>query len=255
MGALSILVADPVAAARLGVAMGQGTQVASHDSWLDFMERVSELKPDALILDPLHPEGPNELGVALEAAGTHGFGVVVCTTGDQRVRELYDLGASGVGGVIMCPETANRAMVRKEVERAISAATTSEVLALLPDTMSPLARATIRWSIRNATEGASVAGLSHELGWSRETARKRLRDVGLPSPKRILMWGRLFFAAQHLSRSNQSIEKLAHRLGYASRSSLTRMVARELGAPPMALTGDRALRRAVRRFRREVSLG
>ena len=236
MGVLSLVVADPVASARLTNALSQSYRLVFHDSWSDFERRRRSLRPHALIVDVHHPAGPGTLDHLIDVARDGGFGVVICSSFEGREDRLLALGAAGVGGVILPLEAHKRGQVRSEVERAVARAVADEAMAALPATIPASARTALRWAIRHATEGASVTGLAAEIGVSPDSLRRVFQRAGTPSPKRTLMWGRLFFAARELAWSAKpSVERLAIRLGYASRSGLTRMMSRELGAPPRVL--------------------
>jgi len=253
MGVLSLVVADPVASARLTNALSQSYRLVFHDSWSDFEGRRRSLDPHAVIVDILDPAGPHTIDHLMDVSRDGGFGVVICSSFDGKEDRFLALGAAGVGGIILPREIHDRAQVRGEVERAIARAVSDDAVAVLPSGIPAMARSALRWSIRHATEGASVAGLAAELGCSPGALRRSFQQAGLPSAKRTLMWGRLFFAARELARGTPSVERLAHRLGYASRSGLTRMMSRELGAPPRVLRRRDVWREAVDAYARETS--
>jgi AraC-like DNA-binding protein len=62
--------------------------------------------------------------------------------------------------------------------------------------------------------------------------QRTLRRADLPTPSRILLWGRLLSAAHLLDRDEVSVDRVAHHLGYAAGSSLARALRRETGLPP-----------------------
>lgn len=252
MGVLSLIVADSVTTARLTNAVGKAFRVVSHDGWRDFQSSLEAVMPAAVIVDIDHPSGPDSVGHLMNASRAGGFGVVVCSSFEGRELALYELGVAGVGGFILSSEAANRAVVRSNIERAVSLSVAERLAADLPAWIPPLGRTALRWSVQHATESPSVAKLAVEVGHSAGSLRKTLLRRGLPSPKRTLMWGRLFFAARELARSTPSVESLAHRLGYASRSGLTRMMKRELGAPPRVLRGRDVWQRAVSTYLAEL---
>ncbi len=252
MGVLSLIVADSVTSSRLTNAVGKAFRIVSHDGWSDFERSLESVRPAAVIVDIDHPGGPRSIEQLVAASRAGGFGVVVCSAFEGREHALYDLGAAGVGGVIMASEAANRTAVRVSVERAVSLSVAEGLVAELPSWVPCLGRLALRWSVHHATERPTVAKLASEIGHSAVSLRKTLLHEGLPSPKRTLMWGRLFFAARELARSTPSVEGLAHRLGYASRSGLTRMMTRELGVPPRVLRRRDAWQHALTTYLAEL---
>lgn len=253
MGVLSLVVADPVASARLTNALSQSYDLVLHDSWFDFERQRRSLDSRAVIVDIHHPAGPRSVDHLMDVSRDGAFGVVICSSFDGEEDHFLALGAAGVGGILLPREIHNRAQVRGEVERAIARAVADEAVSVLPPRIPHSARTALGWSIRNATDGASVDGLAAEMGCSPGSLRKSFQRDGLPSPKRTLMWGRLLFAARELARGNPSVESLAHRLGYASRSGLTRMMSRELGAPPRVLRRGDVWQEAVAAYTGELS--
>ena len=253
MGVLSIVVPDALVRARLARSLRPAYRLVFHDGWKQFERALMEVEPVATVVDLFHPQGPRSEARLMAAARECGFGVVICSSFIGREDRLYALGVAGIGSVILEAEAGRRSVVRSAVEKAIARSIADGAAAALADSVPEEARTTLHWAVLHATEEPGVKALAAETGCSPESLRDGHRALGLPPPKRFLLWGRLLFAARSLARADASIETLAHRLGYASRSGLTRMMTRELGAPPRALRRQDVWGQAIAVLTRELT--
>ncbi|MBW3536123.1 MAG: AraC family transcriptional regulator, partial [Gemmatimonadetes bacterium] len=139
-------------------------------------------------------------------------------------------------GVLPVETSPGPAHIRREVERALARALAVRVTETLEGRLSELGRDALRWSIIHATESPTVEDLAMAIGRTPAAFARDLRERHLPPPRRILLWGRLFQGAHLMTRGDRSVEAVALRLGYSSRTALSRAFRRETGLPPTEVT-------------------
>ncbi len=101
-----------------------------------------------------------------------------------------------------------------------------------------------------APRGSTVGEIAAAVGLERRTLERRLGEVGLPPPGRLIMWCRFLHAARLLEDPARSVENVAFALGFGSASALstafkryTDLRATELRASaPVRTLADRFLR-------------
>jgi AraC-like DNA-binding protein len=147
--------------------------------------------------------------------------------------ELFRLGRQGVDGVVLLGLGALEGTLVETVERGLARSTARRVTSRLEGRAPPLLIEALAYAVEHAHRDPGPADLARATAARNVTAyRRELRRAGLPSPSRILLWGRLFRAAHLLDRSDQAVDAVAHGLGYAAASSLARALRRETGFPP-----------------------
>lgn len=98
-----------------------------------------------------------------------------------------------------------------------------------------------------------MAQLADALALTPAVLARELHEWRLPSPARLILWGRLFRAARLLANPERSVEDTAYRLGYSSASALRRALRRETGLASTELRRQSALTCALDGFlRREA---
>jgi AraC-like DNA-binding protein len=146
--------------------------------------------------------------------------------------ELFRLGRLGVDGVVFVGNPDLERSLRDAVERGLSRGTARRVVARLDGRVPTELVALLSWAVEHAHLGPDTADLAGSTDRSRRSLQRTLRRADLPTPSRILLWGRLLSAAHLLDRDQVSVDRVAHYLGYAAGSSLARALRRETGLPP-----------------------
>jgi AraC-like DNA-binding protein len=95
----------------------------------------------------------------------------------------------------------------------------------------PLLREHLDWAGRPE---ATVAGLSRELGRSRQRTRARFSQFGGHNPAALIRTARVRRAAEFLRAGEADLARVAKESGFASRQTLCRAFRRELGVTPAA---------------------
>lgn len=242
MGTLSIVVPDPQVVLRLTEALSDRFRLVHRRSWREMRKRVRTARPQAVIVDPYFEAGPPTIDAMVEDSRREEFGLVVCANFQDRERELYQLGHAGVTSVLMAPNLGSRIEINQAVERAIATSVANAVVDRLVDRAPPLALDAIHWAVGHATQGKTTRDLAVGLSATPKALRNQLRKNNLPPARRTMLWGRLLYAAWALYKGDENIEELARRLGYATRSGLTKALSEAVGAPPTQLAeGDARL--------------
>lgn len=254
MGAISIVVSDPLAIQRLTEALGDRYRLVVHEGWWEFQERAAAVRPLAIVIDPYAPNGPPTIDDAVRVAQEGEFGIVACADFQGRNSDLYALGLAGVRSVLLAPDYGSRSEIQQAVERAIAMSVANAVVSQLADRAPKLALDAIHWAVGHATDGMTAEDLARGLDATPKALGNQLRKNKLPPARRTMLWGRLFYAAWALSRDTESIEELAIRLGYSTRSGLTKALGDAVGSSPSALAAGDARAPVVEAYLHELFL-
>lgn len=146
--------------------------------------------------------------------------------------ELVRLGSLGVDGVVLARRPPWASGIRRAVEGALAAAEARSAGSSLRGARSDGAADAVAWAVEHATDGPPVARLAAALGHTPRSLAAVLRGAGLPTPVRVLLWGRLLHAGALLGRDGRTVEDTALRLGYATASSFRRAMKNETGFAP-----------------------
>lgn len=243
MAHLCILQPDARAEARISDAMGVLHRVTAARSWEELNGLVSEGRMDGCIVDADAPTREGALHqVRLLRARFPDLAVVVYADVHEADPELARMGGLGVDGVVLAGRPPWASGIRRAVERALSSASGTEVSRALADACPARAARAVGWAVEHAVEAPDVAHFAHALGHTSRSLAALLRRAGLPSPAKVLLWGRLLHAGALLGRDGRTVEDTALRLGYASASGLARAMKRETGRCPGEVASGGGLR-------------
>lgn len=223
-------------AARLLAALAEQHELIECKSLDQFWEVVMSSPMDGCVVDIYHPASRftlNDLQRLRRRAPP--LAIVVSADFQNRTLDLFELGKLKIDGVIPTGGSDPGEQVRRTVADALAAAGASGVTAALAGQVHPLGLECLRWAIEHAEEGPTVEQLAEALALSVTVLSRELRQRGLPTQARLLLWGRLFRAARMLSDPERSVEEIAYRLGYSSASALGRALQRETGFAPTDL--------------------
>jgi AraC-like DNA-binding protein len=168
--------------------------------------------------------------------------------------ELVSLGAAGVDGVLLAQRPPWASGIRRSVDGALAGALARSVERALRPRFPASSTAAVAWAAEHAVDAPSVARLAAAVGQTPRGLANLLRDAGLPSPARVLLWGRLLQAAALLGRDGATVDEAALRLGYSTAAALSRAMKRETGYTPgeVARAGGHTFVRACL-FRRQAA--
>ena len=206
------------------------------ETWTGLWETMVGGPLDGCIVDPHNAFDPVSLPEILHFRRRFPSTALV-VSGDFTGRELdlYHLGRMGVDGVILAGAEHDLRQLRGRVEMALSSWLAKRVSGALEGILPPIGVRCLHWAIAHAEDCPQVPDLARAMRLSPRTLSRELRSRGLPSPRHLLLWGRLFQAARMLEGSDVTVEEVAFRLGYATAASLGRAFREQLGLAPSDL--------------------
>jgi AraC-like DNA-binding protein len=188
---------------------------------------------EGVVLDAGHPSPPEARERVVALRRTHPRLALIGFTERATAEEHYQLGASGLEGLI---SSADGGMAtRSSVDRALARARGREIARLLEPHLCPPAPEAVGWSVSHATSSPSVDRLARGMGKSLHGLRAELRKRALPPPAELVRWGRLLAAAARLHHDRRTVEETAFAVGYTSTPSLARATRGRVGLTPRQL--------------------
>lgn len=146
--------------------------------------------------------------------------------------ELVRLGGMGVDAVLQARRPPWASGIRRATEGALASARARQAARIVGGRLSREAREALAWAVEHAYREPTVGRMAGALGHTPGSLGGALRQAGLPSPARVLLWGRLIHAGALLARDGRTVESSALHLGYATAGALSRAMRREVGSPP-----------------------
>lgn len=233
MTTLAILQHDATSRARVRQGLSRTWELEFVDDWPALWDLLSTPPVAGCLVDihdPFHPVSMHEL-LRLRRLRPP-VAIVVYSDFTGREMDLFDLGRHEIDGVVLAGTGDSPRVLRETMRHALGTAVASRVAWTLAGRLPPLALETLRWSVENAHRAPGVDELAAAVGERPRALARELRRHDLPSPRRILLWGRLFRAAHMLETGDRSVESVAFAVGYASGTSLARAFRRGTGEPP-----------------------
>lgn len=254
MALLALLQSDPRAAARLKAALGGDHDLLHYKSWKSFWKGILREPVEGCVLDIYHPQRPISMLQLQKLRRRHpSLAIVVYSDFSGREMELFRLGRLSVDGVILAGGGDDRRKMREAVRMALAASVASRVADILQGRIPSVGLLVIQWAVEHADRHPGMRELAEGLCVSTRSLARELRVLGLPTPRRLLLWGRLLQAARLLEGPGATVESVAHRLGYATAGGLRRAFKRTTGAPPSEVVERGGLTWVLKAFiRREV---
>lgn len=233
MAHLAILQPDARAQARLADALSGTHAVSVVPGWAELRRFVAGTTADGCLVDADSPSRDTALVEMRRLRGEHpDLALVAYADVHESDPELVRLGAAGVDGVILATRAPWASGIQRSVEGALAAALGRCVERSLQPTYPAAAAAAVAWAAEHAVDTPSVARMAAAVGRTPRGLAAVLRDAGLPSPARVLLWGRLLQAGAFLGRDGSTVEATALRLGYSTATAFSRAMKRETGCTP-----------------------
>jgi AraC-like DNA-binding protein len=130
------------------------------------------------------------------------------------------------------------------------------VLAALEDRIPDALVPAVRYLLFAAERPLGPQQVARATYRHEKTLRDQLRAAGLPSTQKLIIWARLFHAAQLLGSGRRSVENVAGTLDFPSASALANQLGRYAGVRPGELVGRAdALERLLQIFRERHAAG
>lgn len=232
MAHLAIFQPDARVEARLCDALAVAHSVTTVASW-ERLREVVATSTDGCIVDadfPTRKDAIDQIGHLRELSP--GLAVVVYADVHASDIEVFHFGEIGVDGVVLAGRPPWASSLRDTVDRALASATAARLRDELSDRYADDTVRAIAWAVEHAREVPSVSTFAAALGRNPRTLGLALHGSGLPSPTRLLLWGRLLLAGEYLARDHRTVEDTALLLGYSTAHALGRAMKRETGCTP-----------------------
>ena len=249
MAVLALFQPDSATRARLHDALAPDHELVTCESWSELWESLLRDRADGAVIDPYSSFDPVSLPELLHLRRRFpGMAIVVFADFHGRELDLYHLGRLGVDGVILAEEEHGLRKIRDAVEMALGDSLAKRVGDTLEGVVSSTGIRCVEWAVRHAEESPQVRDLARAVRTSPRALARELRDEGLPSPRHILLWGRLLQAARLLEAEDVTVEEVAFRLGYATGASLGRALKEQTGLSPTELVDAGGVERVLASF-------
>jgi len=149
----------------------------------------------------------------------------------ERAHDLFDAGRSGVDALIVADQDDDPKRMAAIFEQAEARSVAARISAALSGAR-PTVRDAVLVAVTRAHERLSTEALAATISVSRRVLAKHLDHATLPSPQRLLTWGRLVVAAHMLEDPHRSADGVAQALHFPSGSAFRNTCQRYLHATP-----------------------
>jgi len=202
--------------------------VVVRSSWHALSETLAQTSIDGCVVDADHPSR-DEARREIEAIHEQYPGLAIIAYADVAGElEYYDLGELGVDGVLLAGRL-EADEIRNLVDQALAANSAIRIVHELEGQFSTVGSRAVAWAIEHARSEPSVEQFAAAMGRSPRMLVSALHRDSLPSPKTLLLWGRLLRAGTYLGRDRCTVEETAFLLGYSTASSLARAMKKNTG--------------------------
>ena len=232
MGVIAALLPNPARLFRLRSAVRGRHAVEVCQDWSE-MARLCAERPVHLAIVDLYAGGEmsleplRRLKRAFPRLGT----VAYVAATPERARDLFDAGRSGIDSLILADVDDDPASIAALLEQAEARGVAGHLRPTL-EQLRPIARDTVLLVVTRAHEHLTTDELGRRLSLTRRVLAKHLDHARLPSPQRLITWGRLVVAAHLLEEPDRSADSIAHALHFPSGSAFRNTCQRYLQATP-----------------------
>ncbi|MEM7414111.1 MAG: D-alanyl-D-alanine carboxypeptidase/D-alanyl-D-alanine-endopeptidase [Gemmatimonadota bacterium] len=246
MGVIALLQPD----ARISAQVAETLTAASHQvlpcqSWEAVRTLLENEAIDTVVADADFPNPGAAVRSLRATRARSAVGLVVWTEEDTAER-YFDLGEAGVDGVL--GPRSRPSTIRSRVANAIAETRGRRIRAMLPESWPDKAAEALHWAVAHGDRRGSVQGLASAMGMSPSALQALLREEGLPTPNRLLLWGRLVLAAACLADPSKTSESVAYSVGYATAGAFSRAMKTQTGFSPGQLRIPDAMRVVLRKL-------
>ncbi len=157
--------------------------------------------------------------------------VAYVDVGPERARDLFDAGRAGMDALIIANVDDDALSIAAIVEQAEARGVAGLLRGVL-EPLRPSVRDAILLVVTRAHESLTPEDLARRLSLSRRVLAKHLEHAGMPSPQRLITWGRLVVAAHLLEDAQRSADNIAMALHFPSGSAFRNTCQRYVQATP-----------------------
>lgn len=233
MAHLIVLHPDIRARARIREALGGSHRCSEAAGWSDLGRLLEVQGAEGCLVDADAPSREEALSALVRIRRRHpDIALVVWAEIHHTDLELARLGALGVDEVLQAHRPPWASGIRRATEQALEAARARRAVRVLGGRIPPTVAAAVLWAVEHASRAPTVGGMAAALGLTSRDLRVALSRAGLPTPSRLLVWGRLIQAGALVAWDGRTAEEASLRVGYATAAALSRAMRREVAASP-----------------------
>lgn len=249
MAHLVVMHPDLRGEARLFEALSAQHRCTVVSGWPELESLLEREDTDGCVVDADTPSRSEALAAIRSIRRRHpDLALVVHAELHGADPELVRLGGMGVDAVLQARKPPWASGIRRAAEGALASARARQAARILEGELPQPAREALAWAVEHACREPTVRRMAAGLGHTPRSLGGALRETGLTSPARVLLWGRLIHAGAFLARDGRTVEDTALHLGYATAGALSRAMRREVGSPPTEVARQGGLPFVVRRL-------
>ena len=249
MAVLALMLPDATGSARFASALSDRHRVIHAKSWRQLHRLVMRHPVDLCVLDLYDPFRPVTF-TQLQRFRRRHESLALLIHSDFRGREsaLFDLGRIQVDGVLQASGREGPREIREAVDWALARSAAGRVVRSLKGRLPDFALDALSWAVEHAEQKPSVDRMTVAIGSTPRALGRDLKSQDLPTPHKLLVWGRLLQAARLLESCECTVDTVAFRLGYSTGGALRRAMKRNTGLPPSILVQRGGLTAALDAF-------
>jgi AraC-like DNA-binding protein len=256
MASVTVLLKDPARRRQVTRAARKVSPEPSlffASDWADLRRRCHESPPSLAIFNP-YLSGDESLRLCSTVTSEAPLTTPIAYADFARrpPRDLIRFAEAGVRDVIGDRRGAELRDLVALLRHPPSPPLATMVTATMEEHAQPLAQGILECVVADAAKGLTPAMLAKRLHVSRDTVARQLRMANLPSPNRLIVWGRILTGGWLLARYRWTVERAAAYLRYSSPGTFRNQLRQCAGTSARALRAEGGLGRMMEAFRTAV---
>jgi AraC-like DNA-binding protein len=256
MALVLALLPDTVAASRLRRAVNMDAasrsvhRILYVNEWDQAVYCAAVSAPQILVFDPFDPAPAVSDDCAVFHERFSSVALLPYASFDGRThRQLLSLAALGIKRVVSRDEDDGPLAFRAALESLLTVTVVGEVLRQIQGVVPAHLLPTVRGLVSAAHRPIGPREVAEKIAHIHpNTLREHLRAAGLPPVNKLIVWSRLFHAANLLSDRTRSVENVALTLDYPSSSALRNQFQRYAGMTPQEVRAGGGIVAVTERF-------
>lgn len=257
MALIALFSRDRAARHRWGTALQRIHDVMESPSWDRLTDTVREEPVTGVVVDVGSLGGVGgALGSVHRFRSTYpGLATVVVAPSHRDPSSLFRLGRLGVGELVLAGVEAGTDHLVRSVTQALEHGAVARVLRSVSPYVPPRELSAVRRALEGVHRDWSAEEFAERVGFSRPFLSERLKEWGLPSVGRLLLWTRLLHAGYWLPEPGRTAESVSRQLGYANGAVFRRALRQRLERTPTEVIDEGGFGFVLGRFLDECDFG
>lgn len=253
MKTIAVFLSDELTLRRFTNAFADRCKVQSFENVQDLKGLVSEGNLVAAIVDMssrVTESGDLSIGMIDKLHSAYPFVPVVgyIDFSPKRVPDILAAAQAGAAEMILRDVDDLRIAALRILEAETTVDLTCRVKEVLNELVPVQLHDFFMYCVRYSAKGVTVDSAAIRLRRNRKTIANWLSSANLPSPHKIVGWGRVLTASRLLEDSSRSLEQVARELSFLSGTALRSMIKRYLGVNPEVVRQEGGFEYALPRF-------